>query len=328
MVASPAARSHADPNGGVAARGFAAGPNGYAAGFARVSPSDRYATAGYVRGNFNHWNYFGPGWYSDHPGAWFCRGLGGGPLLVALHLAGDSYGWFALPGRRIRSTTTTATRSSIRTTACTSTASTRARRKSTTTRPRRSPPTAPRPAAPSDGDWMPLGVFLLTKNGEKDSHDVFQLAINKQGIIRGNFQDSADDKTEAVQGSAEPQDAARRLHRRRQADSTVIETGLYNLTKDEAPVLIHFGADRTEQWLLVRLKNPGCDARRRGYGRRAGAAAPQAAPARRSGRRVLLMHRSALARLKDCQPWTNGLPNRMRESPVGKQRQHVDRSRH
>ena len=53
------------------------------------------------------------------------------------------------------------------------------------------------------GDWMPLGVFLLTKSGEKDSHDVFQLAINKQGIIRGNFQDSADGKTEAVQGSAD-----------------------------------------------------------------------------------------------------------------------------
>ena len=26
------------------------------------------------------------------------------------------------------------------------------------------------------------------------------------------------------------------------------------LTKDEAPVLVHFGKDRTEQWLLVRLK--------------------------------------------------------------------------
>ncbi len=36
----------------------------------------------------------------------------------------------------------------------------------------------------------------------------------------------------------------------------VIETGLYNLTKNEAPCLIHFGKERTEQWLLVRLKNP------------------------------------------------------------------------
>ena len=36
---------------------------------------------------------------------------------------------------------------------------------------------------------------------------------------------------------------------------TVVETGLYNLTKDEAPALIHVGKDKTEQWLLVRLKN-------------------------------------------------------------------------
>jgi hypothetical protein len=34
---------------------------------------------------------------------------------------------------------------------------------------------------------------------------------------------------------------------------TVVETGLYNLTKDEAPCLLHLGSDRTEQWLLVRL---------------------------------------------------------------------------
>jgi hypothetical protein len=38
--------------------------------------------------------------------------------------------------------------------------------------------------------------------------------------------------------------------------NTVFETGLYNLTESEAPVLIHFGASRTEQWLLVRLKQP------------------------------------------------------------------------
>jgi hypothetical protein len=31
---------------------------------------------------------------------------------------------------------------------------------------------------------------------------------------------------------------------------------LYNLTKDEAPCLIHFGMERTEPWLLVRLQNP------------------------------------------------------------------------
>ena len=33
----------------------------------------------------------------------------------------------------------------------------------------------------------------------------------------------------------------------------VIETGLYNLTKDQAPALIHYGKDRTEQWLFGAL---------------------------------------------------------------------------
>ena len=38
--------------------------------------------------------------------------------------------------------------------------------------------------------------------------------------------------------------------------NTVCETGLYNLTQDEAPALIHIGKDKTQQWLLVRLKQP------------------------------------------------------------------------
>jgi hypothetical protein len=38
--------------------------------------------------------------------------------------------------------------------------------------------------------------------------------------------------------------------------STVCETGVYNLTQDEAPALLHVGKDKTQQWLLVRLKQP------------------------------------------------------------------------
>ena len=38
--------------------------------------------------------------------------------------------------------------------------------------------------------------------------------------------------------------------------STVGETGLYNLTQDESPALIHLGKDKTQQWTLVRLKQP------------------------------------------------------------------------
>jgi hypothetical protein len=37
----------------------------------------------------------------------------------------------------------------------------------------------------------------------------------------------------------------------------VLDTGLYNLTQDEAPGLIHFGAQQSEPVLLVRLQQPG-----------------------------------------------------------------------
>lgn len=33
----------------------------------------------------------------------------------------------------------------------------------------------------------------------------------------------------------------------------VMKTGIYNLTRDETPMLVHFGKDKTEQWLLVRM---------------------------------------------------------------------------
>jgi hypothetical protein len=39
-------------------------------------------------------------------------------------------------------------------------------------------------------------------------------------------------------------------------NNTVIEAGLQNLTQDVASCLVHFGTDKTQTWLLVRLKDP------------------------------------------------------------------------
>jgi hypothetical protein len=35
--------------------------------------------------------------------------------------------------------------------------------------------------------------------------------------------------------------------------NVVMETGVYNLTQDQAPVLVHFGPEQTQNALLVRL---------------------------------------------------------------------------
>jgi hypothetical protein len=82
---------------------------------------------------------------------------------------------------------------------------------------------------------------------------ILQLAVNKQGIIRGNYTATMTNDTQPVTGSVDKktQRAAWTIGKNKE---NVIETGIYNLTKDEAPVLVHFGKDKTEQWLLVRVK--------------------------------------------------------------------------
>ncbi len=100
----------------------------------------------------------------------------------------------------------------------------------------------------------PLGVFALTKPGESSSIVTIQLAVNKQGIIRGNYTDTKTNKTMVIQGAV---DKKTQMVSFMVGDnkSNLVETGLYNLTKDEAPVLVHVGDGKTEQFLLVRLKN-------------------------------------------------------------------------
>jgi hypothetical protein len=110
----------------------------------------------------------------------------------------------------------------------------------------------------SQGEWTPLGVFGLVQGEQSTATAMFQLATNKTGTIAGNFCDNLSGNTLQVQGSVDKQ-TQRAAWTVGDNKSTVYEAGIYNLTKDEAPVLVHFGKDRTEQWLLVRLKDPEAD---------------------------------------------------------------------
>jgi hypothetical protein len=112
------------------------------------------------------------------------------------------------------------------------------------------------PAAADSGDWLPLGVFALVQKEESDPHYVMHLAINKSGAIGGNYSDLLSGTTVPIQGAVDKrtQRAAWTVGKNKH---TVCETGLYNLTQEEAPALIHMGKDKTQQWLLVRLKQPG-----------------------------------------------------------------------
>jgi len=116
--------------------------------------------------------------------------------------------------------------------------------------------------APSDvtvresaDDWLALGTFSLRKDGgETDTGLIFQLAADKTGQIRGNLVNE-DDEVWQVFGAVdtETQRVALRLA---DDDELVYECGLWNLTQDTVPMLVHFDAETTEQRTLIRLVNP------------------------------------------------------------------------
>jgi hypothetical protein len=106
-------------------------------------------------------------------------------------------------------------------------------------------------------DWLPLGVFAVTSEDTSDSQNVIQLAVNKQGVIAGTLYNEATQVSRPIQGTADvkTQRAVMMFADGKDTDR-VLETGINNLTQDEAPALLHFGANQSQPVLLVRLKQP------------------------------------------------------------------------
>ena len=77
--------------------------------------------------------------------------------------------------------------------------------------------------------------------GDPDkSDDDFQLAVNKQGAIRGNCYNTVTQTTLPVQGAVD-KSTQRVAWTVGDNTTTVFDTGLDNLTKDQAPTLVHVG---------------------------------------------------------------------------------------
>jgi hypothetical protein len=111
-------------------------------------------------------------------------------------------------------------------------------------------------AKPDDKEeWQSLGVFAIIQGEETEANNIFQIAINKNGVIRGNYHSAVADTTVPISGSVDKktQRAAWIVGDKK---DTVYETGMGNLAEPETSILVHFGKERTEQWMLVRLEPP------------------------------------------------------------------------
>jgi hypothetical protein len=111
---------------------------------------------------------------------------------------------------------------------------------------------------PEQSEWMPLGVFALTPDGQKSGPAptlFLQLVISKQGIISGTLNDQSTNTTQTIEGMVDKasQRAAWNVVGKTRP---IMETGIANLTQDSAPALIHFADGTTQQWLMVRLDDP------------------------------------------------------------------------
>ncbi|MBX9653706.1 hypothetical protein K2Y11_08830 [bacterium] len=106
-----------------------------------------------------------------------------------------------------------------------------------------------------DSKWLPLGIFAVCATGATTSDDTFQLAVNPDGIIRGNYHNKRNDQVLPITGSVDKnsQKAAWTIGSDK---NPVYEAGISNLTKDETTMLVLPGDGTTTQMTLIRLPEP------------------------------------------------------------------------
>lgn len=117
----------------------------------------------------------------------------------------------------------------------------------------------PAPVNPEQAtEWLPLGTFALSEGeNDKEPTRVVQLAVDKDGIVSGTMTNQQTNQTFPIQGRVD-KETQRVAFTIGDNKDVVLETGIYNLTQQQTPVLAH-GDGREETYLLLRLDPPTTD---------------------------------------------------------------------
>ena len=106
---------------------------------------------------------------------------------------------------------------------------------------------------PEEAEWMPLGTFAMVREKDTKATMFLQLAVSKEGIITGTYFNTTSDSAQPIEGHVD-KESQRAAWWIGDNQNNILETGIYNLTQDETPLLVHFGSEQTQTWLLVRLE--------------------------------------------------------------------------
>jgi len=122
------------------------------------------------------------------------------------------------------------------------------------------PTTAPANYNDLNEKWQALGVFALAEPGQTDSNMLMQLAINQKGILRGNYANQLTNENSQIYGALDKK-TQRISWTIGGNNSTVFDTRLSDLVKDDSQVLVHYGPDNTKNMALIRLPAPKDEAK-------------------------------------------------------------------
>ncbi|HQR07637.1 MAG TPA: hypothetical protein PLN21_12490 [Gemmatales bacterium] len=216
-------------------------------------PTALYAQAGAVRNGFGYYGAFAPNWYGRYPNAWYATGWGAAaawnyptwPALAAYTSYPDTLNYYDYGTSVVYQNNdvyingdNVGTQEAYAQQAATIAEAGRAAKVS------------------QDGNWMSLGVFgMLKTDQQQNATDVFQLAINKDGVIRGTYYNAGSDSTQTVYGCVGTK-SERAAWTTGDNKTPVYEAGIANLTKPETTMLVHFGKGNTAQYTLVRMDKP------------------------------------------------------------------------
>ncbi len=116
---------------------------------------------------------------------------------------------------------------------------------------------APEVENPDDMEWLPLGVFALaeSKNADAVPNMFLQLAVSKEGIVAGNYNNKSTDEVKSVEGMVD-MESGRAAWTIAGKSSPIMETKIENLTENETSALVHFADGTTQEWLMLHLEKP------------------------------------------------------------------------
>jgi len=183
---------------------------------------------------------FTPAWYAEHPNAWrYTHPYANWWAVAGVVGLSNWIGYGVYPAGTSAATTTSDEEASSGTTAEEEASGEVA---------------AAAAAPPSDLEWLPLGVYAMSPQGATQAHVYQQLAVSKQGELKGNYYDAISNAVQPVSGSID------RATRKATwtvgtAGGATFETTLDALVKTPSSVTMKSGGS-AQEWELVQMEQP------------------------------------------------------------------------